>query len=260
MTEHYRLALLRVVAELFVLAGMTSDSVVIEKLPRHVRNAILLVLRPAESAARRLVAAKAKKLDLPEYIAPPKRARSGNKGKARGQRPPQFNLIDPRKFFAELHPNRRPLRSTPKREASTEPQIQVRIAGFDGQPDFIIWSEPKAALTPDDEVTATAICRRILALKLALENLPKQAKRYVREVAKRRAAPPGVKSRPPLRTGFPPGYRKRQIHEVDQILRECNFLVTRKSPFSITDLPPHKAGEVFLLLIARFRLIWPNLC
>ena len=61
---------------------------------------------------------------------------------------------------------------------------------------------------PNDEVTATALCRRLLALKLALEDMPKQAKRYVREVAKRKAVAPGPKSVPPLRMGLSPGYRK----------------------------------------------------
>jgi len=61
MTEYYRLALLRVLAGLFVSAGITSESQLVDKLPRHVRNAILLVLRPAESAARRLIAAEAQR-------------------------------------------------------------------------------------------------------------------------------------------------------------------------------------------------------
>jgi len=231
MTEHYRLALLRVVSGLFVSAGMVAEGPLVEKLPRRIRNAILLVLRPAESAARRLAAVEARKLDVPEYTPPPQRATPRGKGSGakRGPRAPQFCLIDPRKFLEELHPNRRNRRAEPKREQSSEPQIQVRIAGFDGQPDFIIWSEPKAVPLPDDELNAAAICRRMIALKLALEDLPHQAKRYVREVAKRKAAAPGPKRIPPLRFGYPPGYRKRHIHEVDQILWECHCL-SRRDP------------------------------
>jgi len=231
MTEHYRLALLRVVVGLFASAGMALDGVFVDTLPRRVRNAILLVLRPAESAGRRLIAAEAKKLEQRDYVSAPKQVKLGNKGvkKNTGKRTPQFSLIDPRKFFPELYPNRRKPKPKPKprQEQSTEPQIQVRIAGFDGQPDFVIWSEPKAILTPDDVMNAVAVCRRMVALKLALEDLPKQAKRYVREVAKRKAALPGVKSRPPLRVSFPPGYRKKRIHEVDEILWECHCLALR---------------------------------
>ena len=231
MTENYRLALLRVVAGLFVSAGMGSNETVVEKLPRHLRNAIFLILRPAESATRRIVAVVSRHLDLPVYVAPLKRDRSKNKstGEKRGPRAPQFCLIDPRKYFPELHPNRQKSHRKPKPNGSTEPQIQVRIAGFDGAPDFVIWSEPKAVLTPEDEVSAKALCRRLLALKLALEDMPKQANRYVREVAKRKAAAPGPKSVPPLRMGLPPGYRRKHIHKVDEILWDCHCLV-RQDP------------------------------
>jgi len=229
MTEHYRLALLRIVAGLFVSAGMTTDGTIVEKLPRRVRNAILLILRPAESATRRLAAVEARNLEVPAYVPPPQRTRNKGTGKKRGPRTPQFRLIDPRKFFTELHPNRRDPKKKPQRTGSTEPQIQVRIAGFDGQPDFIIWSEPKDVPMPEDKVSATAVCRRLIALKHALDDLPAQAVRYVREVAKRKAAPPGVKSIMPLRFGLPPGYRKRHIHEVDDILWECHCM-TRRPP------------------------------
>jgi len=226
MTEHYRLALLRVLGGLFVMAGMTADNSVVEKLPRHVRNAILRVLRPAESATRRLAAVKARELETVDYTAPAKRKRSVPSGKKRGPRAPQFCLIDPRKDLPELHPHRHQKKRKPRSQPSTEPQIQVRIAGFDGQPDFI-WSEPKSLPMPNDELNAGAICRRMVALKLALEDLPKQAKRYVREVAKRKAAPSGIKSIPPLRFGWPPGFRKRRIHEIDEILWECHCLERR---------------------------------
>ncbi len=230
MTENYRLALLRVVAGLFASAGMGHDAAIIEKLPRHVRNAILLILRPAESAARRIAAIVARDMAVPEYVAPPKRKRSGNKGtgEKRGSRAPQFCLIDPRKYFPELYPNRRKPRRKPKANGSTDPHIQVRLGTFDGEPDFILWSEPKAVLTPEDEVSAKALCRRLLALKLALEDMPKQAKRYVREVAKRKAAAPGPKSVPPLRMGLPPGYRRKHLHKVDEILWDCHCLIRQE--------------------------------
>ena len=227
-TEHraelYRQALLRLVVGLYALVESVSDESASPRLPRRVRSAILLVLRPAESAARRLIFIEARKLDMPEYTAPPKREKSKTKasGQKRGKRKPRFRLIDPRKFLEELYPNRR--KSKPKRKPATEPQILVRIAGFDGEPDFEMWSDPKPAPTPDDLINGTAILRRMEALKDALEDIPKQAKRMVREMAKRKKAPPGIKRVPPLRYGFPPGYRKKQIHEVDDILHECSYL------------------------------------
>ena len=136
-------------------------------------------------------------------------------------------MIDPRKFLEELHPNRRPPKAKPTRKPSTEPQIQVRVAGFDGQPDLVIWSEPKAPILPDDEINAVPLCRRLLALKAALEDVQAQAVRMARQIAKRSKAPAGPGRVPPLRGGLPPGYRKRHLHEVDEILWDCHILARR---------------------------------
>ena len=229
-TETYRLALLRVLAGLFVMAGMTPGGSVVSTLPRCVRSAILLILRPAEAAARRLIFEKAKSVEVPEYVEPPAKDRSKSKGKGkgtgkkRGPRKPLFRLIDPRKFLEEFYPNRRKRKAKPRSTGSTEPQMQVRIAGFDGQPDFIIWSEPKPLPTPDDALNAEPLCRRMLALQYALEDLPAQALRMAREMAKRKKAKPGPKRVPPLRYGYPPGYRQKPLYEVDYILRGCSAL------------------------------------
>ena len=39
-----------------------------------------------------------------------------------------------------------------------------------------------------------------------------------------RKASPWLKSIMPLRSGHPPGYRRKPIHEVDEILTECDWL------------------------------------
>ena len=229
--ELYRLALLRLLAGLHVLAGNLSDDDARILLPRGVRKAILMVLRPAESAARRLIYLQARKLDLPDYVAPPKREKTARtesaSGKKRGKRKPRFRLIDPRIFLEELFPNRRKQPSKPAPKPSTERQIQVRIAGFDGAPDFIIWSEPKAVLSDDDMLDATRLLRRMAALQNALEDLPAQAHRMAREIAKRKAAKPGPGAVPPLRYGAPPGFRRHGTHEVDGVLRDCHWMATR---------------------------------
>jgi hypothetical protein len=49
----------------------------------------------------------------------------------------------------------------------------------------------------------------------------------VRLQERRKAAPDlalDVKFKSPLRSGRPPGYRKKPIHEVDEILADCDFL------------------------------------
>ena len=65
--------------------------------------------------------------------------------------------------------------------------------------------------------------RRLQALKLALNDLPRQAKRLARW-QHRREASPSHKFLSPLWPGHPPGYRRKPIHEVDDVLIECHAL------------------------------------
>ena len=231
--EHYRLALLRVLLGLFEMAGIEPGTGAVETLPRGVKYAILRVLRQAESATRRLIYKEAEGLDDVDYTPPPKREKSGAKRsgekKPRAPRIPQFRLIDPRKFFEELHPNRRARRAAKKVQRGGPPKLLFRFDCFDGQPACEAWSEPLPELTPDDPLTATGICRRMQALYHALNDIPAQALRMKREIAKRKAAKPGPDSVPPLRFGLPPGHRKEKVHEVDDILYECHML-TRREP------------------------------
>ena len=63
------------------------------------------------------------------------------------------------------------------------------------------------------------------ALKAALEDVPRQAKRLMRWQARRRqiqTLKPIFAT--PLRPGNPPGYRQKPTHEVDRVLKECNWL------------------------------------
>jgi hypothetical protein len=76
---------------------------------------------------------------------------------------------------------------------------------------------------PDGQINATRLHRRLQALKSALEDLPRQAKRLVRW-EQRRLASPDHKFLVPLRPGRPPGYRRKPVHEVDEVLAECDSL------------------------------------
>jgi hypothetical protein len=76
----------------------------------------------------------------------------------------------------------------------------------------------------DGTVSATRLCRRILALAEALADIPRQAQRFLRWERK-----PIEKRRPqrasPFRVGRPPGWRIRASHAVDEILKDCHWLV-----------------------------------
>jgi hypothetical protein len=128
-----------------------------------------------------------------------------------------FQLFDPRKNFAELRQHgRRPARNPP------------RIHFFGPDPRVAaLWSAPQPAPElpppPDGLVNAARLSRRLQALKLALDDLPRQARRLARwRVKRENAKSPKFKS--PLRPGPPPGHRKRPIHPIDDILADCHWL------------------------------------
>ncbi len=88
-----------------------------------------------------------------------------------------------------------------------------------------LWARPVAVPPPpsDGTVSAARLNRRLQALKAALDDLPRQAKRLARW-RQRREAMPGPVFKSPLRPGPPPGRRKRHIHEIDDILADCHWL------------------------------------
>ena len=97
-----------------------------------------------------------------------------------------------------------------------------------------VWPPPPPAASPapapaksaDGMVSAARVIRRLEALESALADLPRQARRLVRWRMRQETSPdPSFKS--PLRPGRPPGYRRRVVHEVDELLSECQWLAFR---------------------------------
>ncbi|MGB8817942.1 MAG: hypothetical protein WCC66_08495 [Rhizobiaceae bacterium] len=217
--DRNRDALKRIVAALFVLAGLAERGALLT-LPRSVYNAVLLVLRPAESAVRRLVIIAARGLVLASRPARP--APVGLSPRAGEARVPAFVLIDPLKSFVPAFED----------EEETEacgPPPRISVPGlFD--PIFVVSS----AQSPDDLIDASLIGRRLFALQRALDNLPREARRLARWKARRdlalqastqrRASPFKPLRLSPFRPGWPPGYRKRQLHPVDEVLLDCHSL------------------------------------
>jgi len=206
-------ALKGIVAALFAMLGLAGDATV-SRLPRPVHSAVLRVLRPAESAMRRLIVIAARGLVVKAAPSRPMPAGPIRKGAGR---PPSFQLFDPRKNFAELRQHRR--RAT---------RFVPRIHFFASDPRVAaLWpARPPAAEPappPDGLVGAERLTRRLQALKLALEDLPRQARRLARWRVRREKAP-SPKFKSPLRPGHPPGYRRKPVHEVDEVLIECHGL------------------------------------
>ncbi len=206
-------ALKGIIEVLFALLGLDGTDAA-SRIPRSLHSAVLGVLRPAESAVRRLIVVAARNVVV--KLAPPRPMAEGRKiVKGGGSRLPSFQLFDP--------PKRVKLARAMKFRR-IEPRIRFieydpRICALFPTPKPVVIPPPP----PDGLASAARLHRRLQALKLALDDLPRQAKRLVRWQQRRRASP-WPKSTSPLRPGHPPGYRRKPVHEVEEVLAECDFL------------------------------------
>jgi hypothetical protein len=239
--EDRRQALVRILAGLVAMAGLGGQFTffpqegalpqglaLAEKsklspalLPRALRNAVLRLLRPAESATRRLVVALAQNLAVtPARAATPKPLR----------RRRQFAPVMPPDPSAPKKPASLalPLLDPPRRlrgpAAPRRNSVPIISCGFERQAKIPLPPSPR------DRLDATRLSLRLEALSKALADLPRQAQRFARWRARQhflraqgdrgRAA-----CRRPLRFGPPPGSRRRgPLHEVQDILAFCHEL------------------------------------
>ena len=236
MAERQRADLKRVVARLFLLAGMMAGAVH-ATLPRALRLRVLSILRPAEAAARRLIAVAARAgIEGPGRVHgdPPARGRTAKRtaarrdrtdGTARGGGDAEPDGTEPGRYppFALLDPRRAP-RAIPRRR-TVPPGRAPRLWFFDGM------DPPRESVPlpgPHDPVPAAALCRRILALRDALDDIPAQAGRLTRLLAR-----PGARYTRPMRPGRPPGHRTRRtaarnaFPTVHDILADCHDIALR---------------------------------
>jgi hypothetical protein len=209
--ERNRTALLSVVAAIIAMIGGRQSN---GPMLRAVRNAALALLRPAESACRRLIVIAARGLFVkpmpPRPFNQPVIAAAGE-GR---HRTPAFRLMDRAKRYRPVLvpvvpvgvPRIRSLWRSPfERPAPPPPPPPVKPA-------------------PSAMVDDRHLARRLAALESALANLPRQARRFARWQAKRSAQPHGLRPRSPLRIGAPPGYRLTRPRDIDDVLKECNLL------------------------------------
>jgi hypothetical protein len=209
-------ALKGIIETLFVMLGIAATDTG-SRLPRPVYYAVLRILRPAESAVRRLIVVAARGLVV--KLAPSRPMPKGHIMVKGGTPGLSFQLFDTRKDFPELRQHRVKYAKHPPR---------ILFFGDDSRVDDL-WPAPPPAAAPvypppsDGLVNAARLSRRLQVLKLALDDLPRQARRMARWRV-RREAMPSSKFKSPLRPGPPPGRRKRQIHPIDEILADCHAL------------------------------------
>jgi hypothetical protein len=219
--DYHRTALLEMVTGLFALAGFLPGGVGVSQVSMVVRSQILRVLRPAETATRRLVLYLANRVVLvepKERVALRKIKKARKDVGASSPRAPVFRLYDRWKYFPEL--------ANPRKRVSRGPGPRIWL--FDGFDHLRNPTPPaKPERDPDD---AVRLCRRMQALHRALSDMPAQAKRLKRGMARREKAPPGPGRCGPMRPGLPPGARQNRTHAVDELLSVCHRLAWRDDP------------------------------
>ena len=124
---------------------------------------------------------------------------------------PLFQLYDPRKRFD--------IAADPAPDIASGHQPRISIPGL---LDPVM--ENGFGASPDRQINATHLIKRLRALEHAVSTLPKQARRLARSELRRRQLPAGPQCVPPMRPGAPPGARKRGRHPVDDLLVECHSL------------------------------------
>jgi hypothetical protein len=210
------------------MAGFAGD-VRPATLPRKLHRFLLRLLRPAEAATRRLIIVAARGLTVeqrPRGSVPSRRRKAGSvfvkDGVGTGivmpaasapQRSRAFPLFDPLPRWS-VH------------RFAKQPGVP-RISLFD-------WprhSDPRTP-SPDDPIDASHIHRRLEALAAALDDLPRQARRFASwrdGVGAREQHGPDVGAQKhrriwPLRPGRPPGSLRRPVHEIHDILDRIHGL------------------------------------
>lgn len=198
----------RILALLLALSGIRSFRPFAATLPRHLHIRILSILRPAEYAARRLIAMVAATRSYPLPSHPEARVGAASMpGRAprvpAPGRIPAFQLFDPFKPAGEPW-------LTPEQIAALYDSCTV--------------GPVVPALPPDEPVDARALCLRIAALGNALDDLDGHARRLARWQARRHLASRRPRRGSPFRPGRPPGWVRHPKTEVEEVLKECDLL------------------------------------
>jgi hypothetical protein len=251
--ERNRDALIGIVASLFAMLDVV-DGTILERIPKPLSNAVLRILRPAESAAaRRLIVLMARGLvvELPK----PRNKTEGkstNKGTdstrtPRAPRTPAFKLTD----------RQEPAIPPPSKRKRPRPAPRISVLGLDPTVAALFANraamakpEPEPPQEPkpkpgDGCVDSARLARRLQAIMAALEDLPHQAQRLARWKAKRerqweegrvvRTSPlcevDRSKIKVPPNYREPPRYRDPIRRVAENIRAECSWLVWEATQF-----------------------------
>jgi hypothetical protein len=163
-------ALTRIVAALIAALELAAGGTV-ARLPKPLYYAALWVLRPTEAAVRRLIVMAARGLKV--TLTPPRPMPKGLVIVGKGEGRHSFQLFDTRKRFGQVG------------WESAAATVEPRIHGSDASPLSPLFQPRPAEPELDGSVDALRLCRRLAALKRALDTLPAQAQRLARWKARR---------------------------------------------------------------------------
>ena len=211
-------ALKGIIAVLFALLGLDGTEAA-SRIPRSLHSAVLGVLRPAESAVRRLIVIAARNVVV--KLAPsrpmPEDASALPKEVAAGQASPAFQLFDPRKRFKFARGPRR--KSPGSCRASISWEMIQRWPPSGQSPS--LWLSPRRRPMGWPVPRASTAGSRPSSSPLRTFPARPGASSACRKGGRPRLS---TSELTPLRPGRPPGYRRKPIHEVDEILADCDFL------------------------------------
>ena len=216
--EYRREPLIAIVASLFAMLETAGD-----RIPRALHSAVLRILRPAESAVRRLIVAAARGIVVKPHVPLQKGQKIPKAKDGESKRRPTFQLEDPRHPIVE--PKKRGPRSRPNISflgEVTGPTVRDIFASFNQQGPS---RKPKPPPPQDGCVDGRSLRDRLEAIKDALADLPKQAKRLARWRARRlRKNEKRLVYTNPLRPGRAHWIPEKRTHEVHDILEWCHQL------------------------------------
>jgi hypothetical protein len=204
--EKNQTALARIVAEIVALVGWVAGGR-LERLSHSLYLAAERLLRPTESALRRLIVIAARGITVKPTV---KRPMTPGKIIADGAKQRiSFQLFDARKNFDFIEP---------------ENPCLVIVKTYSSNPfNPFERNNLRRPEKPAERDYTLSLSRRLAAVKHALENLPQQAIRMARWQVKRKTMlKPKFTS--PLRSGRPPGYRGEPESKIDFILQETHGL------------------------------------
>ena len=135
---------------------------------------MLGVLRPAESAVRRLIVIAAAVVVKLAALAADFAPNGGGRSARVGEAPPSFQLFDPPK---RVKPIRAEKSAGLNRASISSNTISGMIPRWPPCFQCAVPGRSRSRPPPDGLASATRLHRRLQALKLALEDLPRQAKR-----------------------------------------------------------------------------------